>query len=305
VQREVSDGTLGGDFSSGDLSEIHAQVSDAEESAKDEVWGGYRYIILADSKETWGLKIIDLGAGHSSSSGTMCGRIISAMKSQALLNESVGASYIERNWPPALKEISAWPLSGLRQSFLNGSLTRLLDPDTVLKNKIIEFVDKGEFGLASGQKLDGTYERVWLKEKLPVEEVLFDTDIFLLKKEKALALKEGKKPEEEKHEVDEGTAKPEPTPTPTPEPTTEEETKKQSCAIHIFGTVPPELWNRFGTNILPKIRTGTELKVGVDFKVTINAEYAQSKKSELKQALQDLGLQDKVKVEEETIQKRK
>jgi hypothetical protein len=98
------------------------------------------------------LKVIDLGAGHSSSGGTLCGRVIGALKSEALLNESVGAGYIERNWPPALKDTGAWPLASLRQSFLNGSLTRLVDPDATLKSKIVEFVTQGDFGLASGKK---------------------------------------------------------------------------------------------------------------------------------------------------------
>ena len=79
---------------------------------------------------------------------TLCGRVIAALKSEALLNESVGAGYIERNWPPALKTAGAWPLASLRQSFLNGSLTRLVDPDAILKNKIVEFVGRGDFGLA-------------------------------------------------------------------------------------------------------------------------------------------------------------
>jgi hypothetical protein len=60
--------------------------------------------------------------------------------------------YIERNWPPALKDAGAWPLASLRQSFLNGSLTRLVDPDATLKSKIVEFVTRGDFGLASGKK---------------------------------------------------------------------------------------------------------------------------------------------------------
>jgi len=49
----------------------------------------------------------------------------------------------------------------LRQRFLNGSLTRLLDPDAVLMGKIVEFVTNGEHGLASGAKADGTCERLW------------------------------------------------------------------------------------------------------------------------------------------------
>src|SRR6185436_19878799 len=120
-----------------------------------------------------GLRAIDLGAGHSSS-GTLCGRVIGALKSEALLNESVGAGYIERSWPPALKQSAAWPLASLRQSFLNGSLTRLVDPDAILKSKIEEFVGRGDFGLASGRKADGSYERVWYEEMVAPDEVAFD-----------------------------------------------------------------------------------------------------------------------------------
>jgi hypothetical protein len=42
--------------------------------AKDEVWGNYRFAVLADGQEADGLKVIDLGAGHSSSGKTLCGR---------------------------------------------------------------------------------------------------------------------------------------------------------------------------------------------------------------------------------------
>jgi hypothetical protein len=70
-------------------------------AAKDGVWADYRFAVLSDGREPDGLKAIDLGAGHSSSGGTSCGRVIAALKTEALLNESVGAGYIERNWPPA------------------------------------------------------------------------------------------------------------------------------------------------------------------------------------------------------------
>ena len=133
VAREVADGTLGGEFDRADKADSRRRSKDAEEAAKDEVWGDYRFVVLADSQEPDGLKVIDLGAGHSSSGETLCGRVIAALKSEALLNESVGAGYIERNWPPALKDSGAWPLASLRQSFLNGSLTRLVDPDAILK----------------------------------------------------------------------------------------------------------------------------------------------------------------------------
>jgi hypothetical protein len=160
VAKEIAEGTLGADFDRSDRAEIQAQVQGAADEAYDEVWGGYRFVVLADNHEPDGLKIIDLGAGHASSSETLCGRVIAALKSQALLNESVGAGYLERHWPPALKESGAWPLVSLRQSFLNGALTRLMDPDVVLRSKLVEFIERGAFGLVSGTKPEGTYDRV-------------------------------------------------------------------------------------------------------------------------------------------------
>ena len=71
----------------------------------------------------------------------------------------------------------------------------------------------------------------------------------------------------------------------------------QTCALPILGTVPPEVWNRLGTKILPKLRAGTDLTVGVDFSVTVNAAMAGTLASELRQILQDLGLSERVRIE--------
>jgi len=295
VAKEIADGTLGGDFDRADLTEIKSKVADAEEAAKDEVWGGYRFVVIADSQERGGLKTIDLGAGHSSGGETLCGRVITALKSQALLNESVGAGYIERNWPPALKEFGAWPLTSLRQSFLNGSLTRLLDPDTTLRGKIVEFVSRGDFGLASGQKPDGTYERVWFNEPIGPEEVAFEPGVFLLLKEKAKSLKTAPEPEMEPKPDSGPTLEPEPTLETGSEakPTPEAETQ----TFRISGDVPPEIWNRLGTKVLPKLRSGSNLRIGIEFSVTVRADIAQSFQADLKQILNDLGLADRVRIE--------
>jgi hypothetical protein len=40
---------------------------------KDEVWSGYRFVILSDAKAPSGLKVIDLGAGHASANETLSG----------------------------------------------------------------------------------------------------------------------------------------------------------------------------------------------------------------------------------------
>ena len=167
-----------------------------------------------------GLKVIDLGAGHASASETLCGRVIAAMKAEALLNETVGAGYISRNWPPAFKDSGAWPLGSLRQSFLNGALTRLLDPDRVLRAKIVEFV---------------------------------------------------------------GAKEPEPTgPSTTP--------------VRVAGQLTPELWNRLGTKVLPKLRTQPDFAIEVAMSATVDSAAANDLKSDLKQIIADLGLEETLKV---------
>ncbi len=297
VAREVAEGTLGGEFDKSDRAELQSKVKDSEEAAKDGVWGDYRYAVVADGQETDGLKVIDLGAGHSSSGETLCGRVILALKSGALLNESVGASYIERNWPPALKDAGAWPLPSLRQSFLNGSLTRLLDPDAVLKTKIVEFVSRGDFGLASGRRAVGTYERVWFQEMVAPDEIAFESDVFLLRKVTAEALKTGAPREPVSGPGPQ--PGPEPVPAPLPGPMQGPDTGPgvQTRTLRLVGTVPPEVWNRLGTKILPKLRSGSDLKIGLDFSVTVKADGASNLASELRQVLQELGLADRVRIE--------
>jgi hypothetical protein len=295
VDREIRDGTLGGEFDRTELADIRSTVTDAEGAAKDEVLAGYRFAIVAGGQDGDGLETIDLGAGHSSSGETLCARVISALKSRALLNDSVGAGYIDRNWPPALRESGAWPLASLRQSFLNGSLTRLLDPDIVLRGKIVEFVARGDFGLASGQRNGSGYDRVWFQETVGADEVSFEPGVFLLKKSVAQSLKQGTPIAQPSAEV---AAEPSPIPQPSPIPEATSSRNNQTRTIRITGTVPPELWNRLGTKILPKLRTGSALKAGIDLEVTVDPAMARNLVSDLRQILNELGVNDQLAVRE-------
>ncbi|CAI4032175.1 ATPase (AAA+ superfamily)-like protein [Nitrospira tepida] len=293
VDKGLADGTLTGEFDRADRSEVGTKVREAEDIARDEVWASYRYVVLADNKEPDGLKVIDLGAGHASSSETLCGRVLTALKSQALLNESPGASYLERKWPQAFKESGAWPLVSLRQAFLNGSMERVIDPDSYLKAKIPEFVARGDFGLASGQQSGGGYTRLWFEELMPADEIAFDADVYLVLKAKAKALKT--KPESPQTGDQPPIAEPEPiTPTPAiPSPTVTGAKK----TVHITGAIPPEIWNRLGTRLLPKLRSGSDLRLGLDFSVDLDAQQVAIFLTELRQVLQDLNLVQAIKID--------
>lgn len=297
VKREIDQGVLGSEFEPSELLEIRANVRRAEEEAIEEVWASYRFVVLADSKEPDGLKVIDLGAGHSSASESLCARVLTALRSQGLLNDSVGAGYIERHWPPALKDSGEWPLSGLRQCFLNGTLTRLVDPDGVLRAKIPELVERGDFGLASGKTPEGGYARVWYEKMVPPEEVAFEPEVYLLSRAKAQA-------GESKPRVEVGTqSEPEEAGESelVEEPETEAEGKPGTSTIdevrilRLVGSLPPESWNRFGTKVIPKLRSGSDLRVSVELSLAVKTDFAKGLESEIKQLLHDLGLEDAIK----------
>ena len=273
------------------------------------MWGQYRFVVVSDTSKPDGLASIDLGAGHSSSSESLCGRTISALRSRALLNESVGAGYLERNWPPALKESGAWPLVSLRQSFLDGSLTRLIDPDTVLRRKIVEFVNKGDFGIGSGEQPEGGFARLSFKETVAPEDIMFESNVYLLTSAVAATSKATSAPEPQTPVEPEGDPGKAGSRTPGPEqepeiaadsvPTTPEPVVKKS--VRIEGSIPPESWNRIGTRLLPKLRAGavSDLKVSVAFELTADSSGSDALLADLRQVLDDLQVADRVRIKAE------
>jgi hypothetical protein len=301
VNRDYLDGTLAGDFDKSDSEEINARLRDAEEAARDEVWASYRYVALYDTKAESGLTVIDLGAGHANSGETLTGRVITTLKSRALLNESPGASYLERRWPEPFKKTGAWPISALRQAFLNGTMERLLEPDTYIRNKLPEFVLRGDFGYASGAQGSG-YSRVWFKELLPQEEISFDSDVYLLLPKVAQELKAGVAQPvavvtEEPPALGPTTSGPlftPPTTTGEPEPGIPVSPRR---TVTIRGEIPTEVWNRLGRTLIPKLKSGTELSVALNVSVQVEGDTAQGFQQELMQILRDLNLAETVKVE--------
>ena len=63
------------------------------------------------------------------------------------------------------------------------------------------------------------------------------------------------------------------------------------------GAAPPEVWNRLGTRVLPKPRSGDDLSVGIELSVRVGSLLAGNMGADLRQILEDLGLSDQVRVE--------
>jgi len=273
VERDYLDGSLAGEFDASDRDEINAKRRDAESAVADEVWAGYRYVVLYDPKAESGVTVIDLGAGHANAGETLSGRVISTLKSRALLNDSPGAGYLVRRWPEPFKKSGAWPVSALRQAFLNGTMERLLEPDDYIKHKFPEFIFNGDFGYASGAQ-EGGYYRIWFKEELRQDEISFDSDVYLLLPEVAKKLTSN---------AAHPTVIVSPINPETPEP--------------VRGEIPTEVWNRLGRTLIPKLKMGGDLSVGLNVSVEVEADTVQGFQSELTQILRDLNIADTVKVD--------
>jgi hypothetical protein len=148
---------------------------------------------------------------------------------------------------------------------------------------------------AAAVELNGTYERMWFQELVPPDEVAFDAGVFLLRKTTAESLRAGQPaplaPASE----------PEPSPTIAPAagpaPGSGPEPTSLMRTLRLSGSVPPEVWNRLGTKIHPKLRSDSELKIGLEFSVTVSADLANGLATELRQILQELGLAETVKID--------
>lgn len=289
VAEDIKAGRLGNEFDPTEKQDVQGEVKDSEEAVKDEVWGSYRYVLVYDGKQENGLRpTIDMGAGHSSGSDSLTGRVMAALRSEGLLSESVGAGYLERSWPPTLKEKGVWPLSGIRQSYMDGALVRLPDPEKTLKEKIVEFVRKGDFGLASGERPDGTFDRVWFKKELGVEEVDFDSGVFLVLPKRAERLVTPETlviisdPGGDQHEEDEeGEKKP-----------LEIPPEVENSELLIRGIIPPEVWNKLGTRLIPKLRSGKAIELKLEACVDLNSVEAEQMENDIKRILFDMGVKE-------------
>ncbi|MBU0753587.1 MAG: AAA family ATPase, partial [Planctomycetes bacterium] len=162
--------------------------------------------------------------------------------------------------------------------------------------KIVEFVGNGDFGLASGRKSDGTFERVWFEELMGTDEVAFESGVFLLLKDKAKELVALPVPGPGPTDPPEPGPAPVPGPGPTPGGGDEPRPPAARQTLRVHGEVPPELWNRLGTKLLPKLKSGSDVKVEIDLVVTADGAAAEALKADLRQILTDLGINDKVTV---------
>jgi len=73
--------------------------------------------------------------------------------------------------------------------------------------------------------------------------------------------------------------------------------ESKRATLRLTGDVPPDSWNRLGTKVLPKLRSGDSFRVGIDFTVTIEPAAAKNMENEIRLILNELGLDQRVHIE--------
>ena len=155
------------------------KVKDAEGAAKDEVWGDYRFAVVADGQEPDGLK------GSTSARGTPAAgdavrpghrRAQVQSAAQRVRRRRLHRAQLAAGARGVRRVAACEPAAELPQRVAHAPRRPGRDPS---KAKIVEFVVKGDFGLASGRKPDGGYERIWFQELVAPDEIAFRVGCFL------------------------------------------------------------------------------------------------------------------------------
>jgi hypothetical protein len=285
VADDANRGLLG-ELEPHDIRGIQRELNDAKGQIEDRVWSSYNHLLLWDAS-TAKLKDIVLGQLHPSEARSITSAILARLRHDSLLSREIGASYIERNWPPALKESGAWPLAGLKAAFFQGQFTRLEKADDALRVTITRAVSQGMLGLASGKDAN-CFDRVWFKEAVEVADITFDYDTYLLTAAKAKSLKLGTPPPPTAPPVPPPTQPPLPPDAPPARPPVPPAAPKPTVVVW-EGELKREQWNLFSLKVLTRLAQSDDLQIDVKVKATLKEGQTTE---QLNSALKELGIQE-------------
>lgn len=287
------------------LSQLKENGRRAERDLREAIWRAFKFIVLLGKDNK--LKVVDLGLVTSSVAGSLVDNTMNRLQQDGDVEKGVAASFLLRNWPPALPE---WSTKNVRDAFFaSPQFPRLLYPEA-LKDTVARGVSNGQIAYA-GKHGDGHFEPFVFEQSLNADDVEISEDVCILTREAAVAYREKIKAAA----AGGGSATPAPTATPqggsatSPAPTakaavvTSTPTTPDSGddvtpdgqgdffkRMTWTGDVPPNLWMNFYTKILSKHATDKGLKLKVTFESTPTAGISKEKIEETRTALKEMGL---------------
>jgi len=283
------------------IAELQAKKATSERDLKENVWRAYKRLLLLGEDGT--LRELDLGLMHSSAAESLTGLVIARLRQEGLLEDTISADFLVRNWPPALPD---WSTKAMRDMFYaSPKFPRLMDSD-VLRNTIADGVRTGKFGYA-GKTSDAEYLTTPIIDDptFGPGNVEVSDQVVLLPRDTALALRSRQAP---RGEMTEGAVDYVPQPEGGAEPTGTQPTAATPGAMGTVrslrweGPVPAQKWTNFYMRVLSRFGVDPSLGITVSFDVAPENGISQQQFEETKMALRDLGLSDAVQASQSESQ---
>ncbi|MCD6099133.1 MAG: ATP-binding protein [Candidatus Marinimicrobia bacterium] len=273
--------------------QLSENMKRAERDLRESVWRTYKNVYLLDKNNQW--KCVDLGLVHSSAADSLVSLILSRLKQEGDIEETISPNFLVRNWPPAFTE---WSTKSVRDAFFaSPQFPRLINPETI-KQTIADGVVRGLFGYA-GKTPTGQYKPFYFATSINAFDIEISEYVFLIPKEAAQSISEGEKPL-----VTPGVKEGITSPTPEEIEVTVDKEKRitapAASSITWGGEIPPQKWMNFYTKVLSKFATGEGLKIYLTFEAKPEGGISSQKIEETKVSLRELGLKEDIEIKEQS-----
>ena len=283
--------------------QLSENIHKARRDVKESIWRAYKHLLLLAKDNT--LKMVDLGLVHSSAADSPISNILNRLSADGDVEKGVSPNFLVRNWPPAFKE---WATKSVRDAFYASPLfPRLLNAESI-KETIARGVESGLLAYA-GKGATGKYQPFAFSQSVSPADIEFSDDMFVVTAETARAYLEGQTPPTTPVAIppDEGGGIAPPTgagggvvdwggtstrPQPAPAPPVTAPVK--IAGIRWSGDVPTQKWMNFYTKLLSRFAAAPGLKLTVEVEVSPLDGLTMQTLEETRNALRELGLDDRV-----------
>jgi hypothetical protein len=281
------------------ITQLEDNIKKSRRDLKENVWRSYNNIALLGKNNE--VRFIDLGNLHSSAASTMIQFIVNVLVNVDEIQSGISPNLLVRNWPPAFQE---WSTKAVRDAFYASPLfPRLLNPDAI-KETVARGVANGQLAYV-GKTAAGKYHPFNFERTINSADIEISEEMFIITKETAEAYrKDATRPggatqtSSATQGADSGDVpRPRSEETTTPEPTGRQsrpQLSQQKLGLTWSGEIPSQKWMNFYTKVLTKLGVSSGLTLTVKVKCSPEGGLSPQKVEEIKSALRELGLDDRL-----------
>jgi hypothetical protein len=277
-------------------SKLTENVRKAQRDLREAVWRAYKNVLLLGKDNS--LRLLDMGLVHSSAAETLIQFLLNHLKQADEIQSGISPNFLVRNWSPAFTE---WSTRAIRDAFYaSPTFPRLLNANAI-KETIARGVQAGIVAYVA-KGANSKYQPFLFEKTVAAEDIEISDETFLVTQETAraylLALeKDVVKPPLAQPPMDSQSVDQDRLPVPDPEPAQPPPPPSKSrphAGFKWSGDVPAQKWMNFYTKVLAKYATSGGLTLKLEVSVTPAAGVTQQQLEEVKAALRELGLSDKL-----------